>query len=65
MEKTDQTSIMDKKKMLKRLVPTLATLLGHDGGYIQLETAEHHSRAEELPVHGLRSRLSTRKYKEL
>ena len=42
------------EKMIKRLVPTLAALLGHDGGDIQLETAQHHSGAEELPVHGLR-----------
>ena len=63
MERTDQTFIMDKKKILKRLVPTLATLLGHDGGYIQLETAQHHSGAEELSVHGLRYGESTRKHK--
>ena len=39
--------------MRKSLHPTRTTLLGHNGGYIQLEAAQHHPRAEELPVHGL------------
>ena len=39
------------------LHPTLTTLLGHHGGNIQLETAQHHAGAEELSVHGLSAEI--------